>query len=414
MPIIGGNSASGSPIPRKLRTSDGDIITIGDISNGQYFQLSGTTLQGANVTTTGSLPICQVRRTTQITPAPTSFTDVTFDTVDVENVPATLERDDTNTDRILIHETGYYLLHYHFTIDDEANVRIRVNDTTVIPGSEIYTENDDSGDEPDVPVTVSCAYNLTAGDFVSIQTMSGTSAEFFAVNFTFMAIKLQGIKGDTGATGSGSTITVKDEGINVTSTPHSSLNFVGGGVTATDGGSGVATITIPITVNVQEEGSNVTGTPHSTLNFVGTGVTATNAGSGVATITVAPIFGANFEQASSTGTSTTTSSTFQTKLTHTTTSVVAGTYRIGWTFLWSHSANTSDIEVEVRVDSTQIWLMEAEPQDGDTNQRYSAAGFNYQTFGSTATHTLDIRYRSEGGTDTARIAEARLEFWRVS
>ncbi len=54
-----------------------------------------------------------------------------------------------------------------------------------------------------------------------------------------------GSDGTQGPAGSGTTITVEDEGTNILNTPHSNLNFVGSGVTATDGGLGVATITIP-------------------------------------------------------------------------------------------------------------------------------------------------------------------------
>lgn len=39
-------------------------------------------------------------------------------------------------------------------------------------------------------------------------------------------------------------------------------------------------------VSVQDEGSSITGTPHNTLNFTGVGVTASNAGSGVATVNI--------------------------------------------------------------------------------------------------------------------------------
>jgi len=39
-------------------------------------------------------------------------------------------------------------------------------------------------------------------------------------------------------------ITVQDEGLGITNTPHKIFNFVGSGVTAVDGGSGVATITV--------------------------------------------------------------------------------------------------------------------------------------------------------------------------
>jgi len=41
------------------------------------------------------------------------------------------------------------------------------------------------------------------------------------------------------------------------------------------------------TIIVQDEGSGVISTPHSTLNFVGAGVSVTNAGSGVATVSIA-------------------------------------------------------------------------------------------------------------------------------
>ena len=53
-----------------------------------------------------------------------------------------------------------------------------------------------------------------------------------------------GATGSQGPTGSGSNVTVEDEGISIPNTPHSNLNFVGAGVAATDGGAGVATITI--------------------------------------------------------------------------------------------------------------------------------------------------------------------------
>ena len=54
-----------------------------------------------------------------------------------------------------------------------------------------------------------------------------------------------GATGEQGVTGSGSTIIVEDEGSSIPNTPHSNLDFVGAGVTVTDAGSGVATITIP-------------------------------------------------------------------------------------------------------------------------------------------------------------------------
>ncbi len=145
-------------------------------------------------------------------------------------------------------------------------------------------------------------------------------------------------------------ISVQDGGVPVTATPHGTLNFVGAGVTATDGTGGVATITIPggagvsalndlndvtittpatgeflrksgtdwvnvpiveadisdlqsyslpghthleaditdltRTIIVEDTGSGVAGGPHDTLDFVGSGVVVTDAGGGTATITI--------------------------------------------------------------------------------------------------------------------------------
>jgi len=71
-----------------------------------------------------------------------------------------------------------------------------------------------------------------------------------------IAVLLAGVAlgGDPGSTGVGdpaesgggtASISVQEEGVGVTNTPHETFNFVGAGVTATDGGASVATITIP-------------------------------------------------------------------------------------------------------------------------------------------------------------------------
>jgi hypothetical protein len=79
-------------------------------------------------------------------------------------------------------------------------------------------------------------------------------------------------------------VAVQDEGAPLANSPHAAVNFVGGGVTATDVG-GVATVTIPGGVAVQDEGTPLANNPHAAMNFVGGGVTATDVG-GVATVTI--------------------------------------------------------------------------------------------------------------------------------
>lgn len=91
----------------------------------------------------------------------------------------------------------------------------------------------------------------------------------------------------TGSPPAGSSIIIQDEGTPIANTPHTELNFIGVSVVPTDGGSGVADITITSNLTIQDEGTPVASTPHTTLNFVGVSVAVTNAGAGVATVTIA-------------------------------------------------------------------------------------------------------------------------------
>ena len=87
------------------------------------------------------------------------------------------------------------------------------------------------------------------------------------------------------ASGVPGSIVVEDEGTPVVGAPHTGLNFVGGGVAATNAGGGLVAVTVP-GVTIEDEGTPLAGAPHTVVNFVGAGVTATNAGGGVATVTV--------------------------------------------------------------------------------------------------------------------------------
>ena len=58
-------------------------------------------------------------------------------------------------------------------------------------------------------------------------------------------VELKGTQGEQGIPGSGTTITVEDEGSPLPNTPHDTLNFTGDLVTASDAGGGTADIDIP-------------------------------------------------------------------------------------------------------------------------------------------------------------------------
>ena len=95
----------------------------------------------------------------------------------------------------------------------------------------------------------------------------------------------------------------------------------------------------------------------------------------------------------------------------TTPTVDAGDYRVGYS--WTYGSDDRQVEVLVELDdTTELYRMLAEVVDKDLDQRYPASGFARVTLGA-GVHTFDIDFRSSDDGRDARIAQARLEFWRV-
>lgn len=177
------------------------------------------------------------------TDIPLTWTDLAFDTTVVENDIAVVEHDNTNTDRITVKETGLYLIAWSLECDDEIQVRVRVNDTTVIAGP---VQAGDPGDVNDVHVinARTQTVELTANDFLTLQIQAATTAEVLEPGGTFSVTRMRGIQGPSGPPGAGSTVNVEDDGVSAGS-PFDTLNFTGAGVTATDAGGGQVDIDIP-------------------------------------------------------------------------------------------------------------------------------------------------------------------------
>jgi hypothetical protein len=100
------------------------------------------------------------------------------------------------------------------------------------PGDIIWTgpwDNNRTYNDNEAVEYLGSSYVSTANN--NTETPSDT-----ATNWDLLASK--------GDSGSGTTITVADEGTNIQNTPHSTLNFKGDIVTATDAGNGIADITI--------------------------------------------------------------------------------------------------------------------------------------------------------------------------
>ena len=140
----------------------------------------------------GDRACVQARRTTDYV-LTTVFADITLDATDVENDTATVEHDNTNTDRITLVRDGLYEIHYHYNGDapagggDVAYIegRVTVNDGgAALPGSEtkIVTFDDSSidGDILEEMAAATFEYQASAGDFISLQAQkthpTGSSA----------------------------------------------------------------------------------------------------------------------------------------------------------------------------------------------------------------------------------------------
>ncbi|MEM7310984.1 MAG: hypothetical protein AAF682_30220 [Planctomycetota bacterium] len=116
---------------------------------------------------------------------------------------------------------------------------------------------------------------------------------------------------------------------------------------------------------------------------------------------------------------TTTSTSFVTKLSGTTASVPAGTYRVAFSYGWNYDDNATDFEARFLLDGVASNLHVQEPKDiagtfgsTGTDQRFYVNRVLY--FDLTAgTHDLDLEYRSTLAGAEASIWDAVIEIWRV-
>lgn len=318
----------------------------------------------------------------------TTFTDMPIDA----EITKTSGFTHTNpSPEVTIVEDGTYQIDANVTLDQvggnnrsTAQMRVMVNEGigfVEIDGSRarMYSRNNAQGETEGSSTFIRA---FSAGDIVKVQAarFSGSgSFQFLADNCRLSIVNLRGTEGPQGPAGPGSSVIIEEEGISLGN--FTNINFIGSAVTATDAGSGTADVTVTTTT---------------------------------------PTFGQNFADNERTTTAITGSTSFVNYLTLATGSVPAGTYRVGWFYIWNGDSTSDDINVRIQVDNTTT-LMEAteEPVDSlgsginGTNQRFPRGGFAYVTFGSTASHDIDLDFSSEDGDDVAMI-NGRLEFWRVS
>ncbi len=122
--------------------------------------------------------VVQARRTSVLA-LTTSFVDVTLDATDVESDATVIEHNNTNTDDIDVKATALYKISYSGDIRAPAagnsvitmDSRVRVNDTTVLPGSESSVGSFRVGGTGQVHAHVEQTFydSLSANDKVTLQ-----------------------------------------------------------------------------------------------------------------------------------------------------------------------------------------------------------------------------------------------------
>ena len=210
---------------RLLKNSFGNTVL--DWENGTLSgmtSISATTISGGtfygngsgltNLTIpyiTGNTVAVQARRTTLYLLTGT-YTNITFNTTDIENNPTIISHDNTNTDRIYMYESGLYEINYQGDIGqgtaaNDFETRLFLNNLTAINGSSLSGK---SSSTDRITFASSTIFSATSGDFITLQgrfpALTGGS-----IGNTVLSVKqLKGIKGDTGSQGpsfTGGTVT---------------------------------------------------------------------------------------------------------------------------------------------------------------------------------------------------------------
>jgi len=239
---------------------------------------------------------------------------------------------------------------------------------TAIPGSFGFMYNRDVNQGTNT-TNVGLVLDLSVGDKIKVQAKrnsGGGPLKLLSGACSLTISTVRGQKGDQGLTGSGSSITLENDNVTVTNTPHDTINF-SDDFTVADNGDGSATISA-----------------------------------------VPNVFGTQFQQVSSLGISSTISDIFQTKLTLTTPSLPSGTYRIGWMMQYNNLSisNYSDVRCQLNNVTT---LSESLIEHKDPSNYPDFVGFAYQSL--SGVNTIDLDYRASGSTTNVR--NARIELWRV-
>lgn len=414
---------NGNGVPSVVLGDDNDYYTNND--NGDvYYKQSGSWSLISNIKGPQGdpgnaipLPVVQARRTTEYSVPNGTWGDISFDTTDLENDDTIIEHDNTNRDRILIKETGLYMIGFHGDIDDEGMIRVRVNDSTVLPGSTRDYGNHADAVDLEGPLANIFFASLNTGDFLTVQIQAASTAEILRVNPIFTVVKMQGPKGDKGDKGD-----TGDKGEAFQIDEYDNLDEAK--ITSIESGSGASPSDLYYFLVLDDNRSNqslpagISGdmTRHVVMydgiNWYDfgpfTGLQGEPGPQGPAGSGLGEAF-----QASSDTVQQTTSDSFQQKVRLNATGLTGGTYRIGWYYEWNYNAGSRDFRARVQLDdATDLMEQVQEPKDTGSDQYHPVGGFKYETL-SSGDHIIDLDWCCTNLGDTATIRRARLEIWKV-
>lgn len=279
------------------------------------------------------------------------------------------------TDGVQIDEDGLYLIMGRVTTNitsgtsrTDSRGRLTLNGSEV-GGTQValYNRTANYGENTG---SFMAALNLVAGDVLRIQALrddGSSTLKLLGDGSGIMIFQNKGPKGDQGVPGSGSTIAIRDGGVDVTNTPHSAIN-VGEGLSVEDAGGGQADI--------------------------------------------AAIFGSDFAYAEDAGEATTTSTNWQTRLTLTKV-VAGGTYHLEWYGEWNFNSISQDFRSRVLADGQPVAEMREEPQDSGSEQYSHFDGHAIVTLAA-GSRDMVLQFASSSSSRTAKFRNVRLTLWRVS
>jgi hypothetical protein len=230
-------------------------------------------------------------------------------------------------------------------------------------------------------ITLTAIFDLSTNDTISIFSKAvdiNTSFRIAIVrlNFTIHSLQgTQGMKGNDGIAGSGSSIIIKNMGTNITNTPHTSLNFIGEGFQVIDD-NGSATISL---------NSNLYGTQYHYIEEDSISKTTAE---------------------------------WISKLTLTTDDLPLGVYRLNWYSEISNGDNSKSMTVRCQ-------------HNGNTITGPIFNTFSYYAFGNNVwsifngfkqisnlsginTFTIDYGLNNSNGDGIAQIRNSRLELYRIN